>query len=129
MSLASAIQHARKRGQIITWTDEDGAAIDLTGSTVTGIIDRNGVQTAITGTLTLSGTPTNGIFTWAYSAADVAQAGTFFVQFRAKYSDHLSEISHRTQWIVLPAFDFELVSASISPSGSASPSASPSASS
>lgn len=126
MALASAVQHARKRAQTITWTDEDGTAINLTGATITGIIDRGGVQTAITGTLALV-TAASGIFSWTYSAADVAQAGSFHVQFRAKYSsDTLSEISYRTQWRVLPAFDFELVSASLSPSNSASPSASPS---
>ena len=129
MALAPAVQHSRKRTQTITWKDDDGAAIDLTGATITGIVERAGVQTAITGTLTLV-TAASGIFSWAFSAADVAQAGMFFVQFRAKYtSGSLSEISYRTQWRVLPAFDFELVSASISPSGSASPSASPSASS
>ncbi len=122
MALANALQHARKRSQRITWQDEDQAAIDLTGATLTGIIERSGVQTAITGTLTLV-TAASGIFSWAYSAADVAQAGSFFVQFRAKYSaDSLSEISYRTRWTVLPAFDFELVSPSTSPSASVSPS-------
>ena len=129
MALAPAVQHARKRIQTITWKDDDGNAIDLSGATITGIIERNGVQTTITGTFALV-TATSGIFSWTYSAADVAQHGTFFIQFRAKYSsDKLSEISYRTQWRVLPAFDFELVSASISPSGSNSPSASPSPSS
>ena len=129
MALAPAVQYARKRLQTITWKDDDGNAIDLTGATITGIIERAGVQTAITGTFALV-TATSGIFSWTFSAADVAQAGTFFVQFRAKYSsDNKSEISYRTQWRVLPAFDFELVSPSISPSGSSSPSASPSPSS
>ena len=129
MALAPAVQHARKRLQTITWKDDDGSAIDLTGATITGIIERAGVQTTITGTFALV-TAANGIFSWTFSAADVAQAGTFFVQFRAKYSsDNKSEISYRTQWRVLPAFNFELVSASISPSGSSSPSASPSPSS
>ena len=129
MALAPAVQHARKRPQTITWKDDYGNAIDLSGATITGIVERNGVQTAITGTFALV-TATSGIFSWTFSAADVAQAGTFFVQFRAKYSsDKLSEISYRTQWRVLPAFDFELVSASVSPSRSGSPSASPSPSS
>lgn len=128
MALANALQHARKRSQRITWQDEDEAAIDLTGATLTGIIERAGVQTAITGTLALV-TAAAGIFSWTYSEADVAQAGSFFVQFRAKYSDGLSEISHRTRWTVLPAYDFEWVSPSLSPSASASPSASPSPSS
>lgn len=129
MALSDSIQYDRKRLQTITWHDDDGNAVDLTGSTITGIVERNGIQTAITGVLALV-TAASGIFSWARSAADVAQAGTFFVQFRAKYSsDKLSEISYRTQWRVLPSFDFELVSASISPSHSSSPSASPSPSS
>lgn len=127
MGLAPALQYARKRSQTITWRDDDNAAIDLTGATLTGIIERGGTQTAITGTLTVTGA-SSGVFTWAYSAADVAEAGTFFVQFRAKYSDSLSEFSYRTRWQVLPSFDFELVSASASPSASPSPSASASAS-
>lgn len=129
MALANAVQHSTKRAETITWEDEDGAAVDLTGSTITGIIERAGVQTAITGALALV-TAASGIFSWTKSAADVAQAGTFFVQFRAKYAaDSKSEISYRHKWVVLPAFDFELVSASTSPSASASPSASPSPSS
>lgn len=129
MTLAAAVQYSRKRAQTITWKDDDGNAINLTGATITGIIERAGVQTAITGTFALV-TAASGIFTWTYSAADVAQAGRYFVQFRAKYSsDSLSEISYRTLWHVHPGFDFELVSASTSPSNSASPSASPSPSS
>lgn len=128
MALSAAVQHSRKRSQTITWKDDDGAAVTLTGATITGIIDRGGTQTAITGVLTVTGA-TTGVFTWAYSAADVAQAGSFHVQFRAKYADSLSEISYRMPWRVLPAFAFELVSASTSPSASASPSASPSPSS
>lgn len=129
MPLANAVQHSTKRVETITWEDEGGGAVDLTGSTLTGIIERAGVQTAITGTLTLV-TAASGIFTWTKSAADVAQAGSFFVQFRAKYAaDGKSEISYRHKWVVLPSFDFELVSASTSPSASESPSASPSPSS
>lgn len=123
--LAPAVQHARKRSQTITWKDDDGNAINLTGATITGIIERAGVQTSITGTLSIT-SASAGIFTWTYSAADVAQAGSYFVQFRAKYADSLSEISYRTQWRVFPSFDWPLVSASTSPSGSSSPSASPS---
>src|SRR3972149_6781507 len=129
MALPPAIQYARKRAITITWKDDDDAAINLTGAVITGIIERGSTQAAITGTLALV-TAASGIFSWTFSAADVAQAGTFFAQFRAKYSsDSLSEISYRTQWRVLPAFDFELVSPSVSSSGSASPSASSSASS
>ena len=50
MALAPAVQYARKRLQTITWKDDDGNAIDLTGSTIPGLIERDGIQTAITGT-------------------------------------------------------------------------------
>lgn len=128
MPMPPTIQYARQRVLVLTWEDDDHNAIDLTGATITGIIERSGVQTAITGTLALV-TAASGIFSWTYSAADVAQAGAFFVQFRAKFSGSLSEFSYRHKWQVLPSFAFELVSASTSPSGSSSPSASPSPSS
>lgn len=126
--LASAVQYATKRTQTITWTDEDGIPIVLTGATLYGVIDRRGIQALITGTLTVTGA-TTGVFTWTYSAADVAQAGTFFVQFYAKYSSGGPELSYRTRWHVSPGFDFPFASPSVSPSASISPSASASASS
>jgi hypothetical protein len=129
-ALPNAVQYARKRTQTITWTDEDGIPVNLTGATLMGIIDRAGTESLITGTLTVTGA-TTGVFTWAYSAADVAEAGHYFVQFYARYSadSSLPEISYRHQWHVLPSFDFPFVSPSLSPSASVSPSASPSASS
>src|SRR3990167_5076484 len=108
MAITDGIQYSRKRTVTLTWEDEDGNSINGTGSTITGIVERNGVQSAITGTLTWA-TAASGIFDWVRSAADIAQAGTFFVQFRAKYSDGHSEISYRHKWSVLPSFDFELV--------------------
>jgi len=130
MALASAVQYARKRIQTITWKDDADNAIDLTGATLIGIIERAGVQSLITGTLTLV-TAASGIFSWTYSAADVATAGSHFVQFYARYASDSSkpEISYRTLWHVLPSFDFPFVSPSLSPSASISPSASASASS
>jgi len=101
MALASAVQYARKRVQTITWKDDANNAIDLTGATLIGIIERAGVQSLITGTLTLV-TAASGIFSWTYSAADVATAGAYLVQFRAKYtSAGTSEITYRTAWRVL----------------------------
>ena len=129
MALASAVQYARKRVQTITWKDDADNAIDLTGSVLYGIkIDSAGVQTAITGTLTIV-TAASGIFSWTYSAYDVATAGAYLVQFRAKYtSAGTSEITYRTAWRVLESFNFEFISPSLSPSASASPSGSASAS-
>lgn len=126
MGLSNAIQYSTKRVNRVTWTRDDTThtPIDLTNATLYGIIDRAGVQTAITGTLALV-TAASGIFDWTYSAADVAQAGDFYVQFYAKYSGG-PELSYRTLWHVLPSFDFAFASPSVSPSASAS--ASPSAS-
>ena len=123
-ALANAVQYARKRTQTITWTDEDGVPVNLTSAALLGIIDRGGVESLITGTLTVTGAAT-GVFTWAYSAADVAEAGTFFVQFYARYSggSELPEISYRHRWHVAPSFDFPFVSPSVSPSASPSASA------
>jgi hypothetical protein len=126
MPLANAIQYARKRSQTITWTDEDGTAINLTGATLRAIKwDRNENETSVTGTLTLV-TAASGIFTWAYSEYDVATAGTFMVQFIANYPGSLAELSYRTPWRVFESFNFPLVSASASPSISSSRSVSPS---
>lgn len=86
MGLAAAVQGARRPSQTITWTDEDGTALDLSGATITARI-RN-----ITSNLTATSdgaftivTAASGIFRWDYSAADVATAGSFEVQFTATY--------------------------------------------
>ncbi len=34
MALSAAVQHSRKRSQTITWKDDDGAAVTLTGAFV-----------------------------------------------------------------------------------------------
>ena len=86
MSLASAIQNARRPSQTITWTDETGAPLDLTGATITARI-RNIVSNQVvdsTGTFTIVAA-TGGVFRWDYSAEDVAIASDFEVQFTATY--------------------------------------------
>lgn len=130
MTLMDAVQYSTKRVPTITWKDQDGNPIDLTNATLVGVIDRDGTQALITGTLTVT-SASAGQFTWTYSAADVAQDGDWFVQFYARYSADTSkpEISYKTRWRVLPALDFPFVSPSVSPSASSSPSASASASS
>lgn len=83
MPLKRAIVGAVRTGQQITWSDEDGTAKDLTGTTITGTIeDSDGNTTAIAGTLNLV-TAASGIFNWAYAAADIATAGRYTVQFKA----------------------------------------------
>ncbi len=122
MALPSVVQNARKRTLTITWKDDDGNPIDLTGAVLYAIKwDADNVESSITGTLTISNAAA-GIFTWATSAADVATAGTYYVQFGAKYPTGTYEISYRTQWRVFEAFHFAFISPSLSPSASVSPS-------
>lgn len=129
MPLPSAVQYSRQDTFIITWTFDDDTATptDLTGATLYGVIRRGTTETAITGTLALV-TAASGIFSWAPSEADVAQDGTFLVQFYAKYSNQKPKLSSKHRWFVEPSFNFPFTSPSVSPSVSPSASASPSAS-
>ena len=87
MGLANAVQGATRPAQSITWTREGlNTPEPLTGATLTGKL-RNcdtGAIRAIAGTLTVTD-GANGVFTWAYDAADVAEAGLFDVQFTAAF--------------------------------------------
>lgn len=137
MPLPDAVQYSRQETYQITWTRNDSTStpVDLTGATLYAVIKRGDDETAITGTLALV-TATAGVFSWAPSEADVAQAGKFFVQFYAKYSNGKPELSSKHLWFVEASFDFPFTSPSISPSvspsssasASVSPSVSPSAS-
>lgn len=84
MALADAVQDARLLAQRITWQDEDGTAVNLTGYTLTGRIEpeATGIGRAIDGDLDLV-TPASGLFDWTYGATDVGTAGKFLVQFIA----------------------------------------------
>src|ERR1043165_2094470 len=102
MSLSRAIEGARHTGQRGTWTQEDGTPQDLTGATLSGtIMAQDGTTRSITGTLSIT-TAADGIFTWAYSAADVGTEGRFMVQFKATYGS-LFDLTFPEQWIVEPA--------------------------
>lgn len=86
MALAAAVQGARRPSQTITWTDENGTALDLSGATITARIRNTTANTTVAsdGTFTVV-TAASGIFRWDYSAADVATAGSYEVQFTATY--------------------------------------------
>jgi hypothetical protein len=104
MALANVVQGATHTPQRITWSDSDGTAVNLTGATITAS-RRNiatGTTTAVTGTLALV-TAESGIFDWTYSAADVATAGEYYVQFTATYGDSSIERTLQTAWVVEPA--------------------------
>jgi hypothetical protein len=82
MSLARAIQGARRTGQTITWQTRLGTAKNLTGLTLTGRIrsKQTSEERAIDGILTIV-SATDGTFTWAYGENDVGESGSFEVQF------------------------------------------------
>lgn len=84
MALADAVQGALRPSQLITWLDEDDNPLALTGATITAKIKRDGIWVSSTGSFVLTD-PANGVFRWDYSAADVATAGGFYVQFNAAF--------------------------------------------
>lgn len=87
MALANAVKGGLRPSQSITWKRADGSAEDLTGATITGQIrDTSTRETrTVTGVLlVLDGAA--GVFVWDYSAADVAEAGQFDVQFTAAFA-------------------------------------------
>ena len=106
MSLAHAIKNARHTAQQITFTDDDGTAVNLTAATMTGKIRSRatGQVRDIDGTLALV-TAANGIITWAYGSTDVGTAGEFDVQFIATFGDGLKDKSYITDWAVKDALD------------------------
>ena len=106
MALAQAIQDSLRPSQIITWTRGDNTPENLTGATLTGKIRDNvtGTVRDIAGTLTVTD-GANGVFTWAYHADDVADAGRFMVQFKATFGDNPSPVrTTASEWFVYEAF-------------------------
>src|SRR3989304_6598147 len=99
MSLPNAIQTSRRPTLAITWLRTNGEPVSLVGATISGVLQNkgNGAETAITGAFALSDA-TNGIFTWDFSAADVATAANFYVQFKALFSDSTFELSLPESW-------------------------------
>lgn len=70
----------------LTWLRESGDPEDLTGATMTGTItDRAGTSRPIAGALTVLDGPA-GTFEWAFAAADLAQPGTYTIQFAAAFN-------------------------------------------
>lgn len=101
MALANAVQAARHTAQVVTWLDGDGDAQILTAATLTGRIRnrKTGIERAVDGTLAVTD-GANGVFTWTYGAADVADEGVFDVQFVATYADTQNDKTLIEKWIV-----------------------------
>lgn len=104
MALAGAIQGARRPSQTITWTDDSGTAIDLSGATITARIRNvtNNSTVDSDGTFTIV-TAASGIFRWDYSATDVETAGNFEVQFTATYGSAPTPARTISAWWVVLA--------------------------
>lgn len=108
MALAEAIAGALRPSQVITWTDGDGDAMDLTGATLTGVLHntRTGESRAIAGTLSVTDAAA-GVFTWEYAAGDVL-VGTYSVQFTASFASGITPARTIVEtWRVRPALTAE----------------------
>ena len=103
MALAKAVQGARHTPQVITWLDDEGDPVTLSGATLTARLHREATGDAsdVDGTLTI----TNGAageFEWAYGEDDVAVPGVFYVQFKASFGGVL-DITYPERWEVVEA--------------------------
>lgn len=100
-----AIQGALRPAQSFVWERSAGVPEDLTGATLTGVIVNVNTRDAraITGTIAATDADA-GEFAWTYSSADVAENGTFEVQFNAAFLAAPTPARTRlTEWVVLPA--------------------------
>lgn len=102
--LAPAVQDSRRTPQIISWLDEDGRPLVLTGATITGRIESklDGTARAIDGNLSIYDGP-NGMFEWEYGVLDVGEAGFFFVQFIATFGVDSEDRTLVEDWEVVRA--------------------------
>ena len=89
----------------LTWLDDSGAGINLTGSTVSGVLKTLGATTVadvvLSGTFTLT-TPASGLFTYAPVANDLATAADYQIQFKATYGDGTKLFSDPVALKILP---------------------------
>lgn len=84
--LAAAVAGAKRPSQVVTWADDDGIPLDLTGATITARIKNKSTGAAANsdGTFTVTNADT-GEFRWDYGTADVAADGNYEVQFTASF--------------------------------------------
>ncbi len=99
--LADAIQGRTHTPAEIVWIRRDDTPQDLTGATLSAAMvnRRTKVVRAATGVFAVQ-SAVNGVFTWTYSDADVADAGDFLVQFTATYGDGTADSTFQTAWTV-----------------------------
>lgn len=85
----------------VYWLYSSGAAVDIDGATLTGVyksVTADAVY-SIDGVLTVTD-GANGIFTWAYGAADVGAAGSYLVQIKAVLADTTIIYASQVGWAV-----------------------------
>ena len=102
MALAAAVKGGLRPSQIVTWQQDSGAVLDITGATLTGTITNrsSSVTRAIAGTLNVTDGAA-GQFKWDYAAGDVADVGEFDVQFDAAFGSPPSPArSYIARWTV-----------------------------
>jgi hypothetical protein len=104
MSLPTAIQGALRPTLEITWYETGTSTpVDLTGATLTGLIQAGATVVPIVGSLTITDA-THGVFRWSLAAADVAQAGMLQVQFIATFGTAPTPAKTFTVgWLVEPS--------------------------
>jgi hypothetical protein len=86
MALPDAVQGGKRPSPLITWLDNDGVAVDLSGATITARIQDANTGTArdADGTFTITNAA-GGVFRWDLGTTDVGTAGTYKVQFVAVF--------------------------------------------
>ena len=104
MALTDAVQNSTQLPVSITWTRDDGSALNLSGATITGriISIETGVARDIDGSLDIT-TAASGVFQWDYGTTDVGTAGVFYVQFVATYGTGEKVRSKKQLWNVKQA--------------------------
>ncbi len=86
--IPKAIVGAIRTPYRVTWLDEDGDAIDLTGATITGIANNLATgdnKTFESTQFVLIDSGANDVFDWTLRLADIDTPGTYEVQFTATF--------------------------------------------
>lgn len=88
----------------VTWLDDLNTALNLSTATLSVRFGGVGSSASFTGTGTFNVTnAASGLFTYTFSAADVAAAGTWQLQFLATYSDTTKQFSDPVPLEILAA--------------------------
>jgi len=99
--IPNAIEGAEHTPYGITWTFEDGTALDLTGAVITGLANNlaDGINKVLPSSRFTITDALNGKFDWVIDPTDVDTPGTFEVQFTATFSPTIAK-TFRAEWVV-----------------------------